>query len=155
MSKRVKQAAVVFILLFAAAQLVRPERENPATDATRTIQAHVGTTSALVAVLDRSCRDCHSNATVWPWYTNIAPASWLMAYGVREGRKAVNFSEWAAYPPEAQQTLLSASCQDASNGKMPGAYTLLRPETRLSRQDIETICTAARLSETKAADGHR
>ena len=56
MSKRVKQAAVVFIILFAAAQLVRPERENPATDASRTIQAHAGTTSELVAVLDRSCR---------------------------------------------------------------------------------------------------
>jgi hypothetical protein len=115
----------------------------------------VGTTSELVAVLDRSCRDCHSNATVWPWYTQIAPASWLMAYGVREGRTAVNFSEWAAYPPEAQRTLLAASCQDASDGKMPGPYTLLHPETRLSPQDIETICTAARQVEANAADGRR
>jgi cytochrome c5 len=64
MSRRVKQAAVVFVIVFAAAQLVRPERANPATDATRTIQAHVGTTSELAAVLDRSCRDCHSNNTV-------------------------------------------------------------------------------------------
>jgi Haem-binding domain len=155
MSRRVKQAAVVFVIVLAAAQLVRPERANPTTDATRSIQAHVGTTSELVAVLDRSCRDCHSNATVWPWYTQIAPASWLMVYGVREGRKAVNFSEWAAYPPEAQRTLLSASCQDASDGKMPGPYTLLRPETRLSRPDIETICTAARQAEANAVDGRR
>ena len=155
MSRRLKQAAAVFVIVLAAAQLVRPERANPATDATRTIQAHVGTPSELVAVLDRSCRDCHSNATVWPWYTQIAPASWLMAYGVREGRKAVNFSEWAAYPAEAQRTLLSASCQDVSDGKMPGPYTLLHPETRLSPQDIETICTAARQAEANAADGRR
>ena len=144
MSRRLKQAAVVFIILLAAAQLVRPARTNPPTDATRTIHAHVEATSGLGAVLDRSCRDCHSNATVWPWYTQIAPVSWAMAYGVREGRKAVNFSEWAAYPPQTQRTLLKASCQDVTNGKMPGAYALLRPETRLSRQDIETICTAAR-----------
>jgi Haem-binding domain len=152
MNKRLKQAAVVLVVVFAAAQLVRPERANPATDASRTIQAHVGTASGLVAVLDRACSDCHSNETVWPWYTQIAPASWLMAYGVTEGRKAVNFSEWAAYPPEAQRTLLSASCQDASEGKMPGPYTLLRPETRLSAQNIETICAAARQAEAEAAD---
>ena len=79
MSKRLRQAAVVFIVVFAAAQLVRPGRTNPATDVSRTIQTHVGTASGLAAVLDRSCRDCHSNNTVWPWYTQIAPVSWLMA----------------------------------------------------------------------------
>ena len=104
-------------------------------------------TSGLAAVLERSCRDCHSNETVWPGYTRIAPVSWLMAYGVTKGRKAVNFSEWAAYPPERQRKLLAESCQDVTAGKMPGPYTLLHPETRLSAQDIETICAAARVGK--------
>jgi hypothetical protein len=147
MSKRLKQAAIIVTVVLAAAQLVRPERANPPTDASRTIQAHVGTASGLTAVLDRSCRDCHSNETVWPWYTQIAPVSWLMAYGVSKGRKAVNFSEWAAYEPQLQRALLSASCQDAAAGKMPGPYTLLHPEMRLSPHDIETICAAARKEE--------
>jgi len=151
MSRRLKQAAVVLVVVFATAQLVRPERTNPATDASRTIRAHVGTASGLVAVLDRACGDCHSNDTVWPWYTQIAPASWLMVYGVTAGRKAVNFSEWASYQPELQRTLLSASCQDALTGKMPGPYTLLRPETRLSASDAEAICAAARQAEASAA----
>ena len=150
MTKRLKQALVVFVVVFAAAQLVRPERANPATDPSRTIQAHVGTTSGLAAVLDRSCRDCHSNATVWPRYAQIAPVSWLMAAGVAKGRDAVNFSEWGAYPPDVQRMLLSASCQDVSNGKMPGLYSLVRPYTRLSPQDIETICTAARQADAQA-----
>jgi hypothetical protein len=149
-SRRLKQAAIVFVVVFAAAQLVRPERANPATDVSRTIQAHVGTTSELVAVLDRACGDCHSNGTVWPWYSQIAPVSWLMAHGVTEGRKAVNFSEWAAYTPQQQRTLLSASCQDASTGKMPGPYTLLHSETRLSATDVEAICAAARQAEAHA-----
>jgi hypothetical protein len=67
-----------------------------------------------------------------------------MAYGVRKGRKAVNFSEWAAYSPEQQRILLTLTCADVTNGKMPGAYTLLHPETRLSAQDVQTICAAAR-----------
>jgi len=143
MRRRLKQAAFVFVAVFALAQLVRPERANPPTDASRTIQAHTGT-SGLAGVLDRSCRDCHSNLTVWPWYTQIAPVSWLMAYGVTKGRNAVNFSEWAAYSPEQQRILLAVSCEDVTSGKMPGPYTLLHPETRLSAQDVATICTAAR-----------
>jgi hypothetical protein len=153
MTTRLKQASLVFVVVFAAAQLVRPERANPATDPSRTIQAHVGTTSGLAAVLDRSCRDCHSNATVWPRYSQIAPVSWLMAAGVAKGRDAVNFSEWGTYPPAVQRMLLSASCQDVSTGKMPGFYTLVRPETRLAPQDIETICTAARQAEAQALAG--
>jgi hypothetical protein len=68
----------------------------------------------------------------------------LFAYGVAKGRTAVNFSEWSVYPPERQRILLAQSCKDMSEGKMPGVYTLLRPETRLSGEDIETICAAAR-----------
>ena len=155
MNRRVKQAAIVFVVVVVAAQLVRPERANPATDSNRTIQAHMPVGSGLVAVPDRSGRDHHSNGTVWPWYTHVAPLSWLMAQAVREGRNAVNFSEWAGYQPAQQRVLLAMSCDDATKGKMPGAYTVLRPETRLSPRDVETICAAARQADTRAAGGSR
>jgi Haem-binding domain len=156
MSKRLRQAAVVFIVLFAAAQLIRPDRTNPPTDTSRTIQAQVGTASGLATVLDRSCRDCHSNNTVWSsWHTQIAPLSWLMAHEVAEGRKALNFSEWVAYSAAQQRMLLAASCDDAKSGKMPGPYTFFKPETRVSAQDVETICAAARETEAKAAGASR
>jgi len=144
MSKRLQQAVIVLVVVFAAAQLIRPARVNPAIDPSRTIQAQLKTTTGLGPVLDRSCGDCHSNATVWPWYTQVAPLSWFMAYTVSEGRKVVNFSEWAGYAPERQRALLEASCQAVLKGKMPGAYTVLRPDTRLSAQDVETICAEAR-----------
>ena len=155
MNRRLKQAAILTAVVVVAAQLVRPERANPVTDANRTIQAQMPTGSGLVAVLDRSCRDCHSNGTVWPWYTQVAPVSWLMAQAVTEGRKAVNFSEWAAYSPDQQRTLLAVSCDDATSGKMPGPYTWVRPETRLSPQDVQTICVAARQAEANTADRRR
>jgi hypothetical protein len=150
--RRLKQGAVVIVVPFAAAQLVCPDRTNPPTDTGRTIQAQVGTASALAAVLDRSCRDCHSNATVWPPVAKVAPLSWVMARAVAEGRKAVNFSEWGGYPLVAQRTLLSASCEDVSRGKMPGPYTLVRPETKLSPQDVETICAASRQAAANSAN---
>jgi heme-binding protein len=143
MSRRVTQAAIAFVVLFAAAQLVRPERLNPPIDPALTIEAHMDAASGLPVLLDRACRDCHSNETSWPWYTHIAPVSWVLARGVAEGRSAVNFSEWGTYSPDQRRTLLAAVCDDVSSGKMPGRpWTLLHPEARLSAHDVETICGA-------------
>lgn len=148
MSRGLKNTAVVvavLVIVFAAAQLVRPERANPASDPSHAIQAQAGTTSELAAVLDRACRDCHSNATVWSSYTQVAPVSWVIAYAVKEGRAVVNFSDWSSYPPAQQRALLAASCNAVSTGKMPGeAYTFLYPQARLSAHDVETVCAAAR-----------
>ena len=102
-------------------------------------------------MLDRSCGDCHSNGTVWPWYTRVAPVSWLMASAVTEGRRIVNFSDWAGYSTDQQQALLAMSCRAASEGKMPGLYTMVRSDTRLSAQDIETICAASRQTRDVAS----
>jgi hypothetical protein len=149
MSRRLKQGAIVFVVVLAAAQLIRPSRANPPIDAGRTIQAHE-TTKGLAAVLDRSCGDCHSNASASSWYTEVAPLSWLMASAVTKGRNVVNFSEWSSYSPEQQRILLSLSCQDASEGKMPGPYVWFRSETRLSASDVATICAAARQADARA-----
>ena len=142
MNRRFVYVAGGLVAAFAAAQLVRPSSANPPTDPARTIGAHAG--REVSAIVERSCRDCHSNATVWPRYAKVAPLSWLMSYAVTKGRSAINFSEWSAYPRDVQRMLLEASCEDASAGKMPGVYTLLQPETRLSARDVETICLAAR-----------
>jgi hypothetical protein len=153
MSRRSKLPVIILVVIgvLAAAQLIRPDRTNPAIDPRQTIEASVGTANGLAAILERSCGDCHSNETVWPAYTQVAPLSWLMAYAVNAGRQSVNFSEWASYSPANQRSLLSASCRDASAGKMPGAYALVKPETRLTARDIETICTAARNIQVQSA----
>lgn len=149
MTRRLTQIAVAFVVILALAQFIRPGRTNPPIDASRTIQAQAGMTG-LSAVLARSCGDCHSNVTAWSsWYSQIAPLSWLMAHEVATGRQAVNFSEWSAYTAEQQRTLLAVSCDDAKSGKMPGPYPFFKPETRLSAQDIQTICAAARQTEAK------
>lgn len=156
MSRRLGKVAVVFVIvlgvLFAAAQLVRPERTNPPTVSNRTFQASARPKGDLVAVVERSCGDCHSNATVWARYSTTAPLSWLIVRGVNEGRNALNFSEWGAYPPEKRRALLDASCRDVRKGTMPvQIYLRFRPEARLSANDITTICDASHELETNTA----
>jgi len=142
-SRRTKAATFVVGLAAAsaAAQLVQPPRTNPPTDPTHTIRSQIGSASALADVFDRSCADCHSNATEWRWYARVAPLSWVMASAVSKGREAVNFSEWAAYSLAKRRELLALSCHDARAGTMPvRAYLTFRRDAQLSAQDVETIC---------------
>jgi hypothetical protein len=131
-------------LVFVIAQVIQPARANPPVDAARTLAAQLGPASAAAQVLDRACGDCHSNATVWSRYSRIAPLSWAIASAVAEGRKAVNFSDWAAYSPERRQALIAQSCRDASSGQMPPSlFLMLRPQARLSASDVAAVCAAA------------
>src|SRR5262245_18470305 len=99
--RRLLQVAIVDVVLFALAQLVRPPRTNRPIDASRTIETRLGSVNGLAAVLNRSCGDCHSNRTCCSgWYSRVAPLSWAYVYAVGKGRKVVNFSEWSSYPPE-------------------------------------------------------
>jgi len=74
------------------------------------------------------CFQCHSNETTWPWYSNIAPASWLIYKDVEEGRSKFNFSDWAAHPTE-----LSELIDNIQSGEMPPVqYTLFHPNSVLT-----------------------
>jgi hypothetical protein len=146
MSSTMKGTAIaVAACLIAAAAAVRPASAQRAPDANRSIQAQPGTSSALAAVLTRSCGDCHSRTMVPGWYTKAPLFSTIMTRAARKGRKSVDFSEWTGYSPDQQRAFLAASCADATAGTMPmPAYLRFRPEARLSPEDIATICSASR-----------
>jgi len=153
MSRRLTFAAVLVVIAFAAAQLIRPSRANPPTDPARTIRAHMGTASGLVPILDRSCNECHSNATEWPWYAQIAPVSWVLARGIAEGRNIVNFSEWGGYSVDQQRDLLAASCESAApagcRGSIRGCAPMRGSPPRTSRRSVRQ-----RASSTRSIEGH-
>ncbi len=129
---------VVLLLLM---QVIVPARTNPVSDPALTFRAARPGAEAAAAIFERSCRDCHSNATVWPWYSRIAPVSWLVAHDVSEGRSELNLSEFGRYTPERQQHKLEEACEAVRSGEMPmWIHTLAHPEARLQPGDVETIC---------------
>lgn len=80
------------------------------------------------ALAERACFDCHSNETVWPWYSSIAPISWFVVHDVQEGRRALNFSDWGS----RQQRLREIS-EVLQEGEMPPFYYVLQhPEAKLT-----------------------
>ena len=89
----------------------------------------------------RACYDCHSNETVWPWYSNVAPVSWLVQRDVDEGREELNFSEWNR-PQEGDE-----SAETVREGSMPPrSYLLTHPDARLT--DVQLTALADGLAAT-------
>jgi len=85
----------------------------------QTIEAHTQITPEAKDILSRSCNDCHSNKTVWPWYTNVAPISWWIVDHINEGRRNLNFSEWAKLDKNRQDRKLRQICDEVEDGAMP------------------------------------
>ena len=118
---------------------------SPSTSA-----SHVPATVA--PVLQRACGDCHSNETVWPWYSHVPPLSFMIKDDVETGRRIFNFSRWAdgSASPSADQA--QAICDAASDGSMPPkGYRFIHSEARLSPGDVEALChwaQVARAGET-------
>jgi hypothetical protein len=117
MAKLIGYAVIAWLVVVVGIQFIRPARTNPATDPQRTLKAAMAVPPAVSSVLERSCRDCHSNDTVWPWYSNVAPMSWMVIDHVNDGRR------------------------QTKKGEMPiGSYLLLHRDARLSPDDVQTLC---------------
>ncbi len=83
----------------------------------------------------RACFDCHSNQTVWPWYSNVAPVAWLIQRDVDQGRRRLNFSEWNQTQRGARE-----AARIIQRGTMPQwYYVLLHPTAKLSSQDAQVL----------------
>lgn len=139
---------VLFILsaLLVGIQFVRPSRVNPAVDESHTLYATEQVPSDVRAILDRSCVDCHSSQTVWPWYSEIAPVSWLLVDHVKEGRRELNFSEWATFKPKRKARKLKEICDQVREKEMPiTQYTLIHPSAKLSEAERTRLCQWAEM----------
>ena len=126
-----KWAAIAVVALVVAIQLVPYGRAHdnaavvaePNWDSPRTRE-----------LAKRACFDCHSNETTWPWYSNVAPASWLIQSDVDEGRRALNFSEWGGRD-EARE-----AAETVREGEMPPSYyTWLHGTAKLSDAEKDEL----------------
>jgi cytochrome c551/c552 len=139
--KFLKWGAVILIVLFVLIQLKRPAKTNPPVDEQQTIFARTQMTPAVSTILNRSCADCHSNKTVWPWYSNVAPVSWFVIGHVDHARQAMNLSEWGKMEKDRQDRKLRQMCDEVEDGAMPlSSYTPMHPGSKLSSTDVKTLC---------------
>lgn len=123
-------AALIIAAALVAAQFIPASRTNPPA------QGALAAPPEIEATLRRACYDCHSNETRWPWYSRVAPFSWLIAHDVTLGRKEVNFSEWGSYYAVTRRRKLQWIGRALHEEKMPPlSYQLMHPSAHLTAAD--------------------
>jgi len=136
--KLLKKILIALFLLFVLIQVVRPARLNPPV--TLPLEAP----EDVLAVLRESCFDCHSNETNWPWYSHVAPFSWLVAHDVNEGREHLNFSDWGGLDQRARRELGEECIEEIAEGEMPlWFYTPLHSGSRVDGTELAALRTWA------------
>jgi Haem-binding domain len=140
-----KKIVLALVVLLVAIQFV-PQRVFPTTNPpiapANTVEARThALTPPVASILKRACYDCHSSQTVWPWYGKVAPISWLLSHDVSEGRREVNFSDWARFNPQRAARKLDKICEEVESGEMPlWYYRPMHAEAKLSAEDRNAIC---------------
>ena len=138
-----KSGLFVLLALAAAAlaaQLLTVERVNPTSPVSPLANGYIAAPAQIEVLLTRACYDCHSNETRWPWYSRVAPVSWLVARDVALGRKELNFSEWGSYYPQTRKRKLQWMGRVLRERSMPPwAYRLMHPGARLTAAERATL----------------
>jgi hypothetical protein len=141
MMKWLKRFGMALAIALCAAQLVPLARSNPAQRNFPEAPAEVQ------ALMRRSCNDCHSNETRWPWYASVAPASFLIARDVKDGRRKLNLSTWDSYDEVRKARKKREIAKEVGRGDMPPwFYVPLHPETKLSAAERALIVKWAKQS---------
>jgi len=129
-----KLVLIVGVVLFVAIQLVPVDRSNPP------VEADLDAPEAVTAVLRTACYDCHSSETHWPWYSYVAPVSWLVAHDVEEARGEFSFSRWGKLGEDERAHLREEIWEEVEEGEMPLAiYRFMHSSARLSQDQLDTL----------------
>jgi hypothetical protein len=146
---------VALAVFLVTAQFVPLERSNPTSDPQHDIVVQLAPPAPVAATFDRSCRDCHANSTRWPWYSRVAPVSWVVLDDVKSGRRRLNLSEWGGYDKARAAEKLKEMCDEVKTGEMPDfKYTLIHLDAKVSDAEVQALCgwtAEARRQVLKAA----
>jgi hypothetical protein len=147
--KVVKIILLILLVVLVAIQFIRPEKTSTTEITQDDITKLMNVPANVQSILKRSCYDCHSNQTTWPWYSHIAPASFLVTHDVNEGREEMNFSEWGKMSVSKREERLSTICEVITDNEMPlGKYTILHSDAKLSDEEKKILCDWADANST-------
>jgi len=131
---------IILIVVLILIQFIRPARNNGLAATPQDITHYVQVPDTVMHILQRSCYDCHSNHTVYPWYANINPLGLWLDNHVADGKRAINFSDLSKFDARKLDHRLKDIAEDVESGDMPlASYTLIHTYARMSKNEIKTI----------------
>lgn len=143
----IKKIILAVILILIVMQFIPADRSNPP------VTADFDGPAAVSAILRTSCYNCHSNETVWPWYSRIAPVSFIIADHVEEARGHLNFSEWGNLPADRQKHAIGEMMDEIAEGEMPlSGYVRLHPVAKVGPPKLDTLAAWAKAAGVTAGE---
>jgi hypothetical protein len=141
MKKLLKITAICIVAALLVIQFFRPDFTNPPVNQAETLEASTEVPENVLAIINRSCKDCHSNETVYPWYSKIQPSAWFLADHINEGRREMNFSVWNSYETRRKRRKLDEICEMVKSRAMPlPSYLWIHWDARTSDDEINILC---------------
>ncbi|HEX8288205.1 MAG TPA: heme-binding domain-containing protein [Pyrinomonadaceae bacterium] len=141
MKRAIKIIIIILFSIFVVLQFFRPDFTNPPIVQSETLQSATAVPENVQAILNRSCTDCHSNETIYPWYSKIQPSAAFLDEHIREGRNELNFSIWNTYENRRKKRKLEEICEQVESRMMPlSSYLWIHPSARLSDEEIRVLC---------------
>ncbi|MGN6178266.1 MAG: heme-binding domain-containing protein [Mucilaginibacter sp.] len=142
--KIIRRILLALLVIFIVIQFIRPAKNISSGPYVNSIDKHYAVPNDVQAVLKRSCYDCHSNNTYYPWYNNIQPVAWLLAHDVNEGKGELNFDEFSSYSLSQKRHKLSGLIDEVKEGEMPmSIYTIIHRNAILSEVEKQRLITWA------------
>ena len=133
-SRKIIRVAVLLVVLLVLIQFIRPSLDNPP------VTGDLQGPPEVKSILQRACYDCHSNETKLAWFDKPAPAYWLVAAHVKEGRSLLNFSHWDSLTLDQQKGKLFESLNQIVFKEMPlSQYTTFHTGARVSEEDVKVL----------------
>lgn len=144
-STALRSALMACGLVVGSSAFVHPAGPvRAAGSATHSILQGGGASPAVLAIVERSCQNCHSEKTKWPWYSYIAPMSWMVDHDVSAARRHMNLTTWQSYGSAEKIRILSVIAPLVRNRVMPPQrYVALHPEAKLSAEEIDQLASWA------------
>ena len=138
--KAVKIIIAVLVLIFIAVQFFPSGIPANKPEDEKSVANDSLITEPVLEQLRKSCFDCHSDQVDFPWYSKIAPSSWLLADHINEGKSHLNFSEWEVYSNREKIGLLDDIKDEVSSGEMPlKSYLLIHRDAKPGSEEIAAI----------------
>ncbi len=152
MKRIVKIVAVVLLAGFAAIQFVQVDKTNPPINESETLEAAVPVPPDVSLILGRSCNDCHSHKTRYPWYSYVQPAGWFLRDHVDHGRSHLNFSVFNTYSESKKKKKLEEICEMVESGSMPlASYLWIHRDAILAPTEGRALCEWTKSLEPRLA----
>jgi len=131
-----------FLLVLAILQFFRIKKNENNSEQVNHISNQFSAPDEVGNILKKSCYDCHSNNTAYPWYANIQPVAWWLQNHINEGKEELNFDEFALYKPRRQFKKMEEMQELISENEMPlYSYTLLHGNAKLSEEEKTILIT--------------